>query len=120
MSKMQDDALLGGTVPDNSGKGAPVDADEVARVSELAASTRASGLSVEEAARNLLRWISANDDFWRDWLNGSTLTTRQPSPPGEVASQTCLRRYVTCDADEGGPETWCANCRARLRSTRST
>jgi hypothetical protein len=26
----------------------------------------------------------------------------------------CLRKYVTCDADVGGPETWCDNCRKRL------
>jgi hypothetical protein len=27
------------------------------------------------------------------------------------ARKPCLKKFVTCAADEGGPETWCENCR---------
>lgn len=68
------------------------------------------------------------DDFVQRWLaattaaedyTGPTHWMPLPLPPGatpDVSSaeeRPCLKRFVTCDADEGGPETWCANCRAR-------
>jgi hypothetical protein len=75
-------------------------------------------------AREFCRITGFQDEGWAlGWFCNAIMTGfDEGARRGEARlravqeEKPCLRKYVTCDADEGGPDTWCENCQARLRA----